>query len=121
MRAGNLAGVAVAVALGAGAAQAHPRFVSATPGRGEALSTSPREVRVTFSEAIDPGKSTMTLLDPSYTPVSLGPARADPKDKRTLVLPITKRLAPGSYRVEWRVVAPEHGAVPGRYRFEVKP
>jgi copper resistance protein C len=116
-----LAGAVLALLVSAGAAQAHPRFVSATPARSETVSASPSEVRVTFSEAVDAAKSTLTVVDAEYKPVAVGALKADAKDKKTLVLPITKRLAPGFYRVEWRVVTPDHGAVPGRYRFEVKP
>jgi methionine-rich copper-binding protein CopC len=111
--------IAASIAFAATAAGAHPRFVSATPDRGATLSSSPREVRVTFSDAVAAHGSTFRVLDAQGKPMGVGKLSRG-SDGKTIVLPVTGRLPAGSYTVEWRVAAAGHTSVPGRYRFDIR-
>ena len=102
-------------------ALAHPRLITTSPARGAVIKTPPRQIRVSFSEVLDAGVSTLRLKDASGRPIRAGKMTADPKDGRALVLPLPDRLAPGRYTVEWDVVSNDHASVPGRYRFEIRP
>jgi methionine-rich copper-binding protein CopC len=116
-----LALAAVAILAAAHPAGAHPRFVAASPARNAVLTAAPREIRVSFSEAVSAQGSSFRLLDAAGKPVATAPLAGDPKDAASVVLPIVGRLAPGNYTVQWTVAAAGHTTVPGRYRFELKP
>ena len=103
------------------AANAHPIFVSASPARGSAVAVAPKEIRVSFSEPVLVQGSRFKLLDATGKPVRTGPLVLAPKDGRTVVLPIAQPLPPGGFTVKWTVLAAGHSAVPGLYRFRVKP
>ncbi|HZZ34821.1 MAG TPA: copper homeostasis periplasmic binding protein CopC [Caulobacteraceae bacterium] len=113
-------GLAVAFALVAGAASAHPRLVSASPAPGGQVAGSPRQIRIKFNEAVFPKFSGVTIKSQAGAAVKTGKAGVDPRDRTQLVVPVTTRLAPGRYRLIWRAVASDTHRVQGQYDFTVK-
>ena len=111
--------LATLATLSAGAAAAHPRFVESTPVRGAKLTAAPKEVRVTFSEGVDPRESEFELFDAAGKSLPAGALRGDPKNPRAIVMSMPRKLAPGAYQVRWRVAAAGHASTPGRLSFEV--
>jgi methionine-rich copper-binding protein CopC len=109
-----------ALLLAAGAALAHPMFVAAAPRRGAVIPVAPKEIRISFSEAILAKGSSFTLVDAEGRPMRTGTPEIAPQDSRTVLLPIRQALAPGGYTVRWRVLAAGHSAVPGLYRFQIR-
>lgn len=120
LRSAAVALSAVIVLMGAEPAAAHPRFVSSTPARGAALTSAPKEIRVTFSETVLVGGSNFQVLDAAGKPVRTGRLSTPQNDPKTIVVPLIDPLSPGAYRVQWRVAASGHSIVPGRFPFEVK-
>lgn len=115
-----LLGLSLALAFG-GAALAHPMLRTSTPARGAVIKSSPKEIRVSFSEGVSARVSTFALTDAGRAPVALTPALSDPKDSKTLILKTVRPLAPGAYALRWKVGSDEHASVPGTLRFEIKP
>lgn len=107
-----------AVGLLAGPAQAHPKVTSSSPAAG-AHSPSPAEIRISFTEVLFPKFSAIVLKDSKGRTVSTGPAVINPKDKKQMAAPVRARLAPGTYRVEWRAVSADTHRVQGDYTFMV--
>lgn len=113
-----LAGLAALMAV---PAAAHPRLTASTPGRAAVVKAPPREIRVSFHEAVDARGSAFQIADAAGKAYRLGPPRADPRDAKSLVVPVQDRLPAGAYVVRWTVASAGHAVVPGLLRFQVAP
>lgn len=112
--------MAAGLSLLAAAAGAHAFLSQAVPPVGGIVSAAPREVRLTFTEAIEPAFSRIELSAANGQPIGTAPAAVDPRDNTQLVLPLPP-LAPGRYRVKWRVVSVDTHPTEGDYTFEIRP
>ena len=104
------------VALARSAA-VHATLVSAEPAANSHLATSPTRVRLVFSEPVE-GKLGRISLHPTAGPTITLRAGADPRDVHAVIAPVDS-LAPGRYRVEWRVVSADGHPVDGKFTFSV--
>jgi copper transport protein len=99
-------------------ALAHSAFLGSLPEPGTRLRSSPREVSLTFTEALNRKLSTATL-----TALSAGThvaATSQVSGRRLLVRP-TQPLARGAYRVQWHSVSTDDGhALEGSFSFGVR-
>lgn len=102
------------------AALAHPVPKTADPKPNAVLITSPTEIRIGFSEGFVPAFSGMEVDDASGKAVVTGTASADPKDDTVMILPVTVKLASGTYTVKWHAVGDDTHHVGGHYSFQVK-
>ena len=98
-------------------AEAHAQLRRVTPPTGQTLSQAPAEVRLLFSEPLDPTFSRVRVLDPSGRPVDRGDARVDPTDEYQLVATLPDGLPNGVYTVDWRSLStidvhPDFGTYP---------
>jgi hypothetical protein len=112
--------VGIAANADVAAPLAHAFLVQAAPPVGGSVSTAPKEVRLTFGEAIEPRFSGIELAAGDGRPISTGTASTDPADDKALVLPLPP-LAPGRYRVRWHVVSVDAHRTEGEFGFEVAP
>jgi hypothetical protein len=112
--------VPLAFALFASAAQAHAQLERATPAVGAAVA-APNEIRLKFSEGVEPRFSHIALTAADGAAAPLGPARVEPGDPTVLVAPILKTLAPGVYAVRWSAVSVDTHRTQGDFDFTVKP
>jgi methionine-rich copper-binding protein CopC len=112
--------MAAVLSLPGVAAAAHAFLGQAMPPVGGIVSIAPREVRLTFSEGIEPAFSRIELTRADGQPISTAPATVDPRDNTQLVLALPP-LAPGRYRVRWRVVSVDTHPTEGDYTFEIRP
>jgi copper resistance protein C len=109
-----------ATGLAAVAALAHAFLSQAAPPVGGEVPTSPKEIRLTFSEAVEPRFSGIDLVTSDGRTIVAGPARPDPGDDKQLVLALPP-LAPGRYKVSWHVVSVDTHRTEGEYGFAVAP
>jgi copper transport protein len=98
-------------------AYAHASLVSSTPAAGSQLPTAPSQVRLLFTEAIEPSLASITLIDAARRQISLAVA-SDPHDVDAIVAPATD-LHPGAYRLHWRVVSADGHPVEGSFTFAI--
>lgn len=83
------------------AALGHAELVSATPADGATVASPPAEIVLLFSEDLDPGRSTIRLVDAAGTVIAEG-GRVDPgNDARTMRLALPTPPPPGSYTIRW--------------------
>jgi methionine-rich copper-binding protein CopC len=108
----------VLVAFVATQAAAHAVLESTSPASGAVLTTSPAELRLTFSERIEPRFSAVEVLRDGAKVATRAP-HADPA-RNALVLPLPP-LAPGRYQVRWRAVSADSHRIEGSFAFEVRP
>ena len=115
--------------LSATAAQAHGALVLANPAAGSTVAAI-SQLKLTFNEPIKPQFSgadlTMTSMMMGGKMVNHAmkvdglSARVDPRDSKTLLVTSKSRLAPGAYKVSWRVVTGDNHRVTGDYAFNVR-
>jgi len=105
---------------GVAAAGAHAFLSQAVPPIGGGVSAPPQEIRITFSEGIEPAFSGIELATADGQPIGTGSARVDPRDNTQLVLDLPP-LVPGRYRVTWHVVSVDAHRTDGSYVFAIKP
>jgi len=120
-RAGLVAATAVAavawVFLGAAPASAHASLVASTPESGSVVQQRPTQVRLTFSEPVEAERGAVVVTAPDGTPLAGARPSTDPKDRTTVVAALPRLLAPGTYRVTYRVLSIDGHPVGGEIRF----
>lgn len=107
-----------ALALGAGPAFAHAHLEKAVPPVGGTVAP-PSELRLEFSEGVEPKLSKVTLSGPGGN-AALGAAKTEGSEGAVLVVPIGKPLAPGAYTVHWSTVSVDSHHTQGTFGFTVK-
>jgi methionine-rich copper-binding protein CopC len=111
--------VAVAVVLSPPAA-AHAFLDRAVPAVGSVVHLPPTEVRLWFTQKLEPAFSSVRVLDRDGNRVDRGDARVDAAEA-TLLRQSLPALAPGAYRVIWRVLSVDSHVTEGDFTFEVAP
>ncbi len=109
----------IAASLSINSAFAHAELQSAEPAAGLAATTSPKQIRITFNEAVIPQFSAVELKDQAGRVIATGKAVIDPANKNVLVVPISEQLMSGTYKVEWHAVSNDTHRVKGNYAFSV--
>jgi len=107
-----------ALLLWAGVAWSHAFLERAEPRVGSTVKAAPTQVRVWFTEALEPAFSTLEVVNQSGDRVDLGPAQVDTARRAVLQVPL-KPLAPGTYRVKWRVLSVDTHVTEGDFTFLV--
>ena len=110
--------LSAAFALLAAPAFAHAMLEHASPPVGGTVS-APAEIRITFSEGVEPKFSSVALSGPAGA-VALQKPTTAPGDNKTLVVKIGKTLAPGTYTVNWRAVSVDTHHTQGSFDFSIK-
>jgi copper transport protein len=100
--------VLVATAWAAGA---HALVRSSDPANGAILSSSPRQVTVTFTEPPDPKLSFIHVLNEQGKPVESSAAHPVAGDGLQWVVPLPSNLPDGVYTVSWRSLSKTDGHV----------
>jgi hypothetical protein len=120
----NRHAVAVIAALVAGmpsaAALAHAFLDHSVPAVGSTVSAAPAEIRLFFSEAVEPLFSGAELITADGAAIATGAAVVDPRVPLQLVLKVPP-LSPGRYRVRWHVVSVDTHRTEGDFTFEIRP
>ena len=96
----------------------HPVLEASDPGQGATVS-SPKEVRLTFTENLIARFSGLTIKDQSGRPIGTASPSVGPNDKRQLIVPISTPLPPGAYDVDWHAVGADTHRVTGHFSFRV--
>ena len=107
-----------ALLLGTGVAWSHAFLERAQPRVGSTVKSPPSQVRVWFTEAIEPAFSTLEVVNERGERVDRGPAQVDAASRALLLVPL-KPLGPGTYRVKWRVLSVDTHVTEGDFTFRV--
>jgi len=111
----------LAMTLIAGEAAAHSVLERAQPRGGSTLSAAPAELRLQFSERIEPGFTTVQVRGADGEDVAAGAPRIASQAGKVVVQVPLAPLPPGRYTVTWRVVSADTHATDGSYQFEIRP
>lgn len=116
----KLAMTAIA-SLAATAAFAHAQLLKAVPPVGGTVTASPKEIRIKFSEGVEPHFSGIMLATEAGDAQPTGKPGVDPADASVLIVTIGRPLKPGVYTVTWRAVSVDTHKTQGRFNFTVAP
>lgn len=106
--------------LAAPPAFAHALLRLADPRVGSTVAVAPKELKLTFSEEVEPAFTHVEVTDAHGSGENAGALRLDPADARRVLVPL-KPLAPGEYTVTWHAVAVDTHHTQGRFNFTVAP
>jgi methionine-rich copper-binding protein CopC len=114
----NLAAVLLTIAPIA-PAFAHAFPDHSVPAVGGTIAQSPTEIRIWFTQKLEPSFSKIEVLDASGARVDQGDTKVDAQD-RTLLRVSVKPLAAGIYKVVWHVVSVDTHTTEGNFSFTVR-
>ena len=96
--------------------EAHAFLQRAEPTVGSTVQTSPKEVRIRFTENIEPAVSSIQVFDGSGQEVDKRDLHLDSADHALLHVSLPQ-LGPGIYKVVWRVVSVDTHVTNGNFTF----
>ena len=117
----SITAIAASLALicGATTAFAHAQLEKATPPVGGTVASA-NEIRLEFSEGVEPKFSKVSVTGPGGT-VPLGAANTEAGNQAVLIVPISKPLSAGAYKVHWQAVSVDTHHTQGTFEFIVRP
>jgi methionine-rich copper-binding protein CopC len=101
-------------------AGAHAFLDHAAPAVGSAIHGAPAQVRLWFTQELEPAFSTLKVLDPDGRQVDKQDKQVDHADPALLQVSLPQ-LAPGRYRVVWRALSVDTHVTEGDFTFDVVP
>jgi copper resistance protein C len=115
---GNLASVAVAAGLAAGAAPAwaHAVIISASPTANQQVAPGKMPVRIEFNSRIDKARSRLQVTAPAGDKADIP---IDQSGDPNVVAGTTDALNPGAYVLRWQVLAIDGHSTRGDIPFVV--
>ena len=84
------------------------------------MHTPPTEVRIQYTEELEPAYSTARVEDASGATVSTADAHVDQNERSVLIVPLSA-LKPGRYKVIWKVLSVDTHVTNGTFNFTVAP
>jgi copper transport protein len=115
-----LAALLVCAAL-ASSASAHAYLVKTSPAASRILDTSPKQVALTYDEAVEPRFAIISVTNAAGTQETTGPVSRSPADPDTLVVPLRPNLPEGWYLIYWRAISVDGHPVQGAFTYAVGP
>ena len=101
-----------------GVAWAHAFLDHAAPPVGSTLGAPPADVRIWFTQELEPAFSGIEVTDAAGARVDDGAPRVDDRDHTLLIVGL-KNLTPGEYKVHWHVISVDTHATEGNFTFRV--
>jgi methionine-rich copper-binding protein CopC len=100
-------------------AEAHAFVVRAEPRVGSKVKKAPTGVRIWFSESVQSGLSSIKVFDATGKEVDKKDTHSDRRSRALLEISLPPDLAPGTYKVVWRVTSVDTHATSGDFRFKI--
>jgi hypothetical protein len=107
------------ILAGTAGLEAHAFLKRAEPGVGSTVQTSPNEVRIWFTENIEPALSSIQVFDASGKEVDKRDVHLDRSDHALLHVSLSP-LESGTYKVAWRVVSVDTHVTNGSFTFQIR-
>jgi hypothetical protein len=120
MKALSIVAIVAVVSVLPAPAWAHAFLDRAVPAVGSVVHLPPAEIRLWFTQKLEPAFSSVQVLDRKGSPVDRGNARVDDSEPTLLRISVPA-LAPGAYRVKWRVLSVDAHVTEGDFTFEIAP
>jgi methionine-rich copper-binding protein CopC len=102
-------------------ANAHAFMVHAEPPVGSKIKKTPNEIRIWFNEPVKPALSSIMVFDGNGTQPDKKDTHLDRDNRALLHVSLRSSLAPGIYKVIWRVTSVDTHVTNGDFRFQIVP
>ena len=112
--------VSLATCIAWSTARAHAFLDHAAPAVGSTVRAAPAQLRLWFTQQLEPAFSSVRVVDRADKRVDRGDAKVDARDTRILQVSVPA-LAPGRYRVVWRVLSVDTHVTEGDFTFDIAP
>jgi copper transport protein len=123
-RGGRLGAIAVAatvfVLAAPASAWAHAVLLVTSPSASVTLNHPPKQVAMTYSEAVEPRFAIVSVTNAAGRRVTAGPPARSPTNPDQLITPL-EPIKQGWYLVYWRVISADGHPVRGAFTFAVGP
>lgn len=106
--------------VGLAKVEAHAFLDHANPAVGSKVRGSPAEVKVWFTEKLEPTFSKVQIFNAAGEQVDKRDQRLDQHNAALLIVGVPP-LKPGTYKVVWRAVSVDTHTTQGSFTFEVRP
>ena len=114
-----LALLCAGVVIGTGVALGHSGLQRAEPPVESTLKRPPTEVKLYFSERLEPAYSTVRVEDGKGARVDRDDSHVDRSNPLLMRVTLTP-LEPGTYTVVWRVLSVDSHITQGRFKFRIE-
>ena len=108
----------------AAAANAAPRFHlflnRAEPKVNDTISTSPKAIKLWFSESVTPKAIAIRVTGPNNRAVKTGEPTVDAAEYSPAVFSVPETLTAGVYTVAWRAMGDDGHATSGKFSFTLR-
>jgi methionine-rich copper-binding protein CopC/uncharacterized membrane protein len=91
--------------------RAHAILLRSEPAKDAVLSVPPQQVRMWFSEALNPAISTAVVVNSTNQRVDSQSVLVLPNDSREMDLTLPQSMSPGVYVVVWRTASADDGHI----------
>lgn len=98
---------------------AHANLDHAEPKVGSTVNEAPKEVKIWFSQSVEPAFSTIEVFDSAGKQIDKKDSHVDKADKTILIVSVPT-LENGTYKVVWHVVSTDTHKTHGDFKFTVK-
>ncbi|HSZ58733.1 MAG TPA: copper resistance protein CopC [Tepidisphaeraceae bacterium] len=99
---------------------AHAFADHSEPRVGATVSKPPADVRIWFTQEVEPAFSRIEVVGPDGKEVDKKDTHVDPSDHHVLIVSLPA-LPPGTYKVHWHVVSVDTHHTQNDFKFVVKP
>src|SRR5712671_6299326 len=94
-----------------GIANAHAILLRSDPTKDAVLNAAPQQVRMWFSEDLNPAFTTAQVVDGKNVRVDKGDANVSSRDTKEMDVPLKSNLPPGGYIVVYRTDSANDGHI----------
>ena len=110
-------GAAALALLAANPAYAHAFLDHASPAVGSTVHGAPAELRLWYTQELEPAFSMVKVTDASGKQVDKGDKHVDASDKSQMIISL-QSLPPGTYHVVWRALSVDTHVTSGSFTFD---
>jgi hypothetical protein len=111
--------ICVGLLFSATSVRANAFLDHAEPAVGSSVDIPPKEIKIWFTQELQPALSQIQLFDRHGKSVTQDHATVDPADPSLLSLPVPA-MRPGKYRVSWRVMSVDSHITVGTFFFTIR-
>ncbi len=100
---------------------AHAKLKEAVPAPDSTVTVAPKDVKMVFTEEIDPKRSSAKVFNATNTQVDNGDSAVNVNARTQMTVTLKQPLANGVYTVKWEVVTPDDdGKSNGEFKFTLQ-
>jgi copper transport protein len=102
-------------------ASAHAYLVRTQPAASGILNSPPRQVALTYDEAVEPRFAIISVTDTQAHQETTGAVERSASDPDTLIVPLRHNLPQGWYLIYWRAISVDGHPVQGAFTYAIGP